>query len=86
MITAIELERVMIPRPPTWTRIKRTIWPKILNSSGREMEESPVTQVADVDMKRASMKSIDLPGFADTGRIRRRDPRRIQPANERRTT
>ena len=52
--TRAAVEKVMIPRPPTWIRTKRTAWPKKPKSWGVSRVLSPVTQIALKELKKAS--------------------------------
>jgi hypothetical protein len=44
----------MIPRPPSWIRIRMIACPAGLKSLGVSLTIRPVTQMAEVDVKRAS--------------------------------
>ena len=71
-----------MPRPPTWMSERMIPWPKIVKSWGVSRTISPVTQVALVDVKRASIGEIPSgPGEA-AGRVSRIVPTRMMKINE----
>ena len=54
-------ENVMTPSPPSWMRARMTDWPKPLNAVAVSTTTRPVTQTAEVDVNRASMKEMRPP-------------------------
>ena len=52
---------VISPSPPIWTRHRITICPKRENSVPVSLTTRPVTHVAEVAVKRASIKEIGVP-------------------------
>lgn len=59
---------VMIPKPPTWIRARIAPSPKSLQYVPVSTTVSPVTQTADVDVKRAVTKSADVSASEASGR------------------
>jgi len=49
------VEKVMIPRPPIWTRRRMISCPTGVKSFGVSLTIRPVTQRAEVEVNRASM-------------------------------
>ena len=80
MRTKKTVEKVMIPTPPIWKRIKESIWPAKERSCPISITFSPVTQTAEVAVKKASMKERDSL-FAAHGWRKRTVPARIVVAN-----
>jgi hypothetical protein len=79
MRTKKTVEKVMIPKPPIWMRSKVTTCPTVERSFPVSTTTSPVTQTAEVEVKRASTKRR-LPFAAENGNQRRIAPVRITPA------
>jgi hypothetical protein len=73
------VENVMIPSPPSWIRTKMTICPKSVKRVAVSATTSPVTQMAEVDVKRASIKER-RPETLQKGSIRSKVPTRMAPA------
>jgi len=65
-----------MPRPPSWIRMRITICPKKEKQAPVSTTVSPVTQTAEVDVKRASMKEIS-PDVVEKGSMRRNAPASI---------
>jgi len=73
------VEKVMIPNPPIWNRKMVITWPSVERSFPTSVTTRPVTQTAEVEVKRASTKRRD-PLVAEKGNQRRMPPARITPA------
>ena len=58
------VEKVMIPIPPSWIESRITTCPKLVKYVPVSTTVRPVTQVADVMVKSASMKPIEPPVVA----------------------
>ena len=72
-----EMENVIIPRPPSWIKIKIMLLPKKVKPSGVLRTISPVTQVADVAVKRAFTRERGEPSGVEAGSISRKVPASI---------
>ncbi len=70
----------MIPRPPIWMRSMMTIWPKGEKYVAVSTTIRPVTQTADVAVKKASTRERSLPGWTAMGSESRIVPNRISAA------
>ena len=55
---AEKVDKVMMPRPPTWMRPRMMTWPPKVKTFEMSTVAKPVTQVAEADMKRASTKPM----------------------------
>jgi hypothetical protein len=73
----IPMEKVMIPSPPIWISIRIIICPGTVKASPVVTTVNPVTQTADVDVKRASIK--DKSPECITGIISKSDPAQMAP-------
>jgi hypothetical protein len=69
----------MMPRPPSWTRIMMTTWPKSVNAVWVSRTVRPVMQAALVAVNRASRNDSGAP-FAAAGNDRKIAPRVAMPA------
>ena len=71
------------PRPPIWIRAMITNWPKVEKYVPVSTTTRPVTQEAEVAVKRASTKDSPAPSRPAKGSISSRAPARISPAKVR---
>ena len=69
------------PKPPIWIRIRITISPKSVQWVAVSWTTRPVTQVAEVLVKRASRKDVCSPALVENGRERRMVPKIITAMN-----
>lgn len=67
----------MMPKPPTWNRVRITPSPKPLQYVPVSTTTRPVTQTAEVEVKSAVTKSAEEPFSLATGSISRTVPSRI---------
>lgn len=65
----------MSPSPPVWIRINITIFPKEDHPVNVSFIVRPVTQVAEVDVYKASRKETFWPILEDIGRYKRIAPK-----------
>jgi len=72
----IKVEKVIIPSPPSWIRIKIIICPTGVKKVAVSWTTSPVTQTPEVAVKRASTKDI-WPFLVAKGRRRRAVPAKM---------
>jgi len=72
---------VIIPNPPHCKRIRITNCPKVEKSFPVSSTINPVTQVAEVEVKRALMKPILFSVLEATGRLRSIVPTAIAERN-----
>jgi len=72
---------VIIPNPPHCKRIRITNCPKIEKSFPVSRTINPVTQVAEVAVKRALIKPILIPSLEAAGRLRSIVPKPITAKN-----
>ena len=79
MRTKKTVEKVMIPRPPTWKRKIVITCPGTVRSFPISITTSPVTQTAEVEVKRASTKAR-WPLEAEKGSQRKIPPVKITAA------
>jgi hypothetical protein len=75
-----KVDIVIMPSPPVWIKIRMTSCPNALKTFPVSTITRPVTQVADVDVKRASTKPR-LCVFIEEGNISRAVPIEIRMAN-----
>jgi hypothetical protein len=75
-----KVDIVMMPRPPVWIKIRMTSCPNELKTFPVSTTTRPVTQVADVDVKRASTNPR-LCGLVAEGNMSRVVPIEIRMAN-----
>jgi hypothetical protein len=68
------VERVMIPSPPTWKRMRITILPNGEKYVAVSFTISPVTHVALVAVNRVSTGCIATPAAVARGELRRIKP------------
>jgi hypothetical protein len=68
---------VMVPRPPIWIRIRMQIFPKRDQYRKVSWTTSPVTQIAEVEVKSASEKGVTTPAAEEIGSMSKKAPRRI---------
>jgi hypothetical protein len=73
------VEKVIIPSPPIWKREMVITWPRVVRSFPLSITTRPVTQTAEVEVKRASIK-VRGPFVAENGNRRRRAPSRMTAA------
>jgi len=66
-------EKVMIPRPPSWIRVITTILPNTVSFVPMSITVSPVTQTAEIAVKKASSPPSGSP-FDATGSLSRTAP------------
>jgi len=66
----------MRPRPPSWIRTRITICPKSVKEEPVSRTVRPVTQTAEVEVKRASIKEIS-PDVVEKGSMSRNAPASI---------
>ena len=69
------VDAVMMPSPPSCMRMTMNQCPVLVNVEDISTMDSPVTQTADIDVKKASMKLMGR--VVDSGRIRRAVPMAI---------
>jgi hypothetical protein len=74
------VDRVMMPNPPIWIMNRTINWPKNVRSLPISTTTSPVTQAAEVAVKRASTR-VSLPLVEARGVMRSAVPRLIREAN-----
>ena len=72
--TAKKEAKVMRPNPPIWIRMSKTICPKREKWCPVSTTMSPVTQVAEVAVKRAFSTEVFPPGAVDRGKRRNKVP------------
>ncbi len=72
------VEKVMIPSPPHWMRIRTTHWPNKLKRLPVSTTTRPVTQVAEVAVNNASIAGSG--GSAATGNSSKAVPTIMSPA------
>ena len=72
---------VSTPMPPSWMRIKMTICPKSVQCEAVSCTTRPVTQVADVEVKRQSKKSAQPSWWLAKGSHSRTAPVKITARN-----
>ena len=72
---------VIIPNPPHCRRIRITNCPKVEKSFPVSSTINPVTQVAEVEVKRALMKPMLFPVLEAAGRLRSIVPKLIATKN-----
>lgn len=70
-------EKVISPSPPVWIKTKITIFPNVDHWKNVSCAENPVTQVAEVEVKRQSKKEICKPLFEETGKNNKKVPIKI---------
>ena len=68
---------VMMPRPPIWIRQRMTACPKMLHEVTVGTTTRPVTHVAVVEVKSASIKGVKLPVADDIGSMSKSAPIKI---------
>jgi hypothetical protein len=76
-ITAMKAVTEMTPRPPICIKIRITIWPKSDQYAAVSLTIRPVTQTADVAVKKASSNDVQQRALDETGSISRNVPSRI---------
>ncbi|MEK6545726.1 MAG: hypothetical protein AABZ28_04265 [Nitrospinota bacterium] len=73
------VEKVIMPSPPNWTSISRTLCPNIVRSFPVSTTVRPVTQTAEVAIKSESEKD-KYPFLEEMGREKRKVPMAIRTA------
>lgn len=76
---------VIKPRPPIWTHANITSCPKTEKWVPVSTTASPVTQVAETAVKKASVSSMDSPVVVATGSASRKVPAKMTSAKLRMT-
>ena len=76
---------MMMPNPPVWIRARMTTWPNTDQWVAVSRTTRPVTQVAEVAVKRAVPNEVTVPLRDEMGSIKSIVPRAIRPANPRMT-
>ena len=71
----------MIPSPPICIRTKMTACPNFDQYVAVSLTTRPVTQTAEVEVKRASSIDAPMPDAVDTGRVSKKAPVRITAIN-----
>ena len=74
---------VMTPMPPIWMRMRMTAWPNSDQWVAVSCTTRPVTQTAEVAVKRAWWKGVTVSFWAEKGSMSSRLPPRMTAANKR---
>ena len=80
------VEAVMKPRPPSWMRTRMTTCPKAVQWVPVSRTTRPVTQTADVAVKKASRRGVTWPSVAANGSISSSVPMAMRSAKPRTST
>lgn len=70
----MRVEKAMIPNPPSWNKIRITTCPKGVKQAAVSWTIKPVTQTADVLVKRASTNDMFSPEWVLNGRSNKAVP------------
>ena len=76
---------MMMPNPPVWIKARMTTWPNTDQWVAVSRTTRPVTQVAEVAVKRAVSNEVAAPLRDEMGSIKSIVPRAIRTANPRMT-
>ena len=74
------MTKVISPKPPIWISARIINWPKTFHLAKVSNTVRPVTHVALVAVKNASIKFVALPPFAAAGNVSRKLPKIITAA------
>src|SRR5699024_6563554 len=72
--SAIRVATVIKPKPPIWIKSIIITWPKVVQCAAVFKVTKPVTQVADVAVKKQSKSGVHMPSLEDIGKCSNKAP------------